>query len=236
MRPPATASRATQMARATNPEKPTLAHHNAGRDLHRHRLSYIAVMKFVTKARDTPYKHRKGKIDFFGFVERLRPQKCAAVDFKEREWKKQTRRRKSRWEGEGVTRRTPCRRACVMPAACDADAVTSQEELDALDVERESLLDVVLAKAQAMGITEKIQRVLIALPYKKPSDSGDDVADELATTISRIEAEDEQATEERPALISGISLVMPGVCLSLLEGPQRLIIGALREFQQSGLR
>jgi hypothetical protein len=72
------------MARATNPEKPTLAHHNAGRDLHRHRLSYIAVMKFVTKARDTPYKHRKGKIDFFGFVERLRPQKCAAVDFKER--------------------------------------------------------------------------------------------------------------------------------------------------------
>ena len=103
-------------------------------------------------------------------------------------------------------------------------------------MERESLLDVVLAKAQAMGITEKIQRVLIALPYKKPSDSGDDVADELATTISRIEAEDEQATEERPALISGISLVMPGVCLSLLEGPQRLIIGALREFQQSGLR
>ena len=49
VRPPATASRATQMARATNPEKPTLAHHNAGRDLHRHRLSYIAVMKFVTK-------------------------------------------------------------------------------------------------------------------------------------------------------------------------------------------
>ena len=139
--------------------------------------------------------------------------------------------------GEGAqARRAPCRRACGMSAACDADAASSQEELDALDVERESLLDVVLAKAQAMGITEKIQRVLIALPYKKSSESGDDVADELATTISRIEAEDEQATEERPALISGISLVMPGVCLSLLEGPQRLIIGALREFQQSGLR
>jgi len=156
----------------------------------------------------------------------------------EREWQKQTRRRRSRLARAGVPAppHTPCRRACGVPAACDADAATSQEELDALDVERESLLDVVLARAQAMGITEKIQRVLIALPYKKPSDSGNDVADELATTISRIEAEDEQATEERPALISGISLLMPGVCLSLLEGPHRLIIGALREFQQSGLR
>jgi len=127
----------------------------------------------------------------------------------------------------------PVRARRVRRRVCSA-AAAAQEELDALDVERESLLDVVLAKAQAMDITEKIQRVLIALPYSKPSDSGKDVADELATTISRIEAEDEQATEERPALISGISMLMPGVCLSLLEGPQRLIIGTLREFQQSG--
>ena len=136
-------------------------------------------------------------------------------------------------------RAAPCaaRRACPRRGfgrEC-AHAAAAQEDLDALDVERESLLDVVLARTQAMGIPEKIQRVLIALPYSKPTDSGKDVADELATTISRIEAEDEQATEERPALISGISLLMPGVCLSLLEGPQRLIIGTLREFQQSGI-
>ena len=103
-------------------------------------------------------------------------------------------------------------------------------------MERESLLDVVMAKAQSMGVTEKIQRVLIAFPYTKASDSGADVGSEIASTISRIEAEDEQATEERPSLISGISLLMPGVCLSLLEGPQRLIIGTLRTFQQKGSR
>lgn len=106
-----------------------------------------------------------------------------------------------------------------------------QEELDALDVERESLLDVVMTKMQTLGITEKIQRVLVALPYAKASDNGVDVSNELSATVSRQESED-----EKQGTLSGISLAMPGVCLLLLEGPQRLVIGTLREFQAPGSR
>jgi hypothetical protein len=61
-----------------------------------------------------------------------------------------------------------------------------------LDVERESLLDVVLAKARSLGIQEKIQRVLIALTYAKASDSGQEVAAEIAANISQLEVADEQ--------------------------------------------
>ena len=106
-----------------------------------------------------------------------------------------------------------------------------QEELDALDVERESLLDVVMAKMQTQGITEKIHRVLVALPYAKASDSGVDVSQEIAATVSRQESED-----EKQGTLSGMSLSMPGVCLLLLEGPQRLVIGTLHEFQAPGSR
>jgi hypothetical protein len=38
------------------------------------------------------------------------------------------------------------------------------------------------------------------------------------------------------ANITGISLLMPGVCLSLIEGPQRLVIGLLRAFQAPNSR
>jgi len=102
-----------------------------------------------------------------------------------------------------------------------------QEELAALDVERESLLDVVMAKARQLGVEEKIQRVLIALTYAKASDSGSDLGKELAATISQMEAEDEQG-----GTITGISMLMPGVCLAQIEGPQRLIVGTLRALQQ----
>lgn len=113
-------------------------------------------------------------------------------------------------------------------AAPPTEAQTAeQDELEALEVERESLLDVVMAKAKAMGIQEKVQRVLIALTYAKASDSGQDVADEMRASITRLESED-----EKQGRVTGLSLLMPGVCLALLEGPQRLIIGMLRSFQQ----
>merc|ERR1712205_37724 len=38
--------------------------------------------------------------------------------------------------------------------------------------------------------------------------------------------------DEKQGRVTGLSLLMPGVCLALLEGPQRLIIGMLRSFQQ----
>jgi hypothetical protein len=114
------------------------------------------------------------------------------------------------------------------PAKPAGDAAqTEQEELEALDVERESLLDVVLAKAQKAGIEEKIQRVLVALVYAKAGDGGSAVGNDLGATISRIEAEDEQN-----GYITGLSMLMPGVCLALLEGPQRVVIGVLRAIQE----
>ena len=122
-------------------------------------------------------------------------------------------------------------RSDIGPTSTAHHAHTAQEELDALDVERESLLDVVMAKAKKLGITEKIQRVLIALVYAKGADGGTDISNELSSTISQLEADDEKG-----GFVSGISLLMPGICLSLLEGPQRLVIGALRHFQKSGSR
>ena len=62
-----------------------------------------------------------------------------------------------------------------------------------------------MAKAKAMGIQEKVQRVLIALTYAKASDSGQDVADEMRASITRLESED-----EKQGRVTGLSLLMPG--------------------------
>lgn len=110
----------------------------------------------------------------------------------------------------------------------DSSAVDNTAALMELDDVRLSLLDIVRQRAEAMGLVEKIQRVMIALKYAKPSDTGNAVKSLVDSIVQKIEDEDEQGGK-----LTGLLLLLPGCGLMILEGPQRLVIGSLKMLHES---
>ena len=102
------------------------------------------------------------------------------------------------------------------------------DPLAELDAPRLSLLDVVKQKADALGLLEKIHRVLIIIQYGKPSDSGDNLKEMLESLI-----DSEQSADEQGGNMTGILLMYPSCCALILEGPQRLVVGTLRKIKES---
>ena len=108
----------------------------------------------------------------------------------------------------------------------------SQAEILAeLDEPRLSLLDVVRQRAEVLGLLEKIHRVLIAVKYGKPGDSGDSLKDVIESIRNSQESADEQG-----GVLTGILLMFPLCCLLLLEGPQRLVVGTLTSLKEHQTR
>jgi hypothetical protein len=114
------------------------------------------------------------------------------------------------------------------PASVQADGaeIADEEAIALLDVERPSLLDVVVQRAEDLGLVEKIQRVVIAGKYAKAQDSGDAVKDMIDNAVRQTEESDEDG-----GYITGLTIMLPGCFLSIIEGPQRLAIGTLRLLQ-----
>ncbi|KAJ1479262.1 hypothetical protein T484DRAFT_1959256 [Baffinella frigidus] len=112
-------------------------------------------------------------------------------------------------------------------AAAVAPVGEAEEHIEILDVQRPSLLDVVMQKAEDLGLVEKIQRVLIAGKYLKPADTGEAVKEMLDNAVRQTEDSDEDGGH-----ITGLTIMLPGCFLSIIEGPQRLVIGTLRMLQE----
>eukprot|EP00961_Rhodomonas_salina_P143800 1935351-Rhodomonas_salina.2 len=71
------------------------------------------------------------------------------------------------------------------------DAATIGETLEAVDIPRQSLLDVVMSRARDLQLLEKIQRVVIAGKFKKSGDNGEGTREAVDETVRQVQSQDE---------------------------------------------
>jgi RNase H-fold protein (predicted Holliday junction resolvase) len=104
-------------------------------------------------------------------------------------------------------------------SADGVDAAVIGEALETVDVPRQSLLDVVMKRAEELQLLEKIQRVVIAGKFKKAGDNGEGTKDAVDDIVRQLQNQDEDDGE-----ITGILLGFPGCflcvsssCVALLD-------------------
>eukprot|EP00960_Hanusia_phi_P031623 749385-Hanusia_phi.AAC.2 len=81
-------------------------------------------------------------------------------------------------------------------------------DMESFNVERKSLLDVVMDKAEQLELMEKLQRVLVGVRYSGNIDAGEAIKEQIDDCVKKTVAQDEQG-----GFTTGLTILLNACCL-----------------------